>query len=81
MGDVYLALKRGLEAVHTFVLCLLPVALGSDWVGLERSTVLCRDPFNAGRRFILFLLADCNPLAMLKPKADSQAEDGANAQD
>jgi len=28
-------------------------------VGLERSTVLFRDPANAGRRFIPLLLADC----------------------
>ena len=36
-----------------------PAALGSDWVGLERSIVLFRDPSNAGRRFIPFLLAAC----------------------
>lgn len=35
------------------------VRLGSDWVGLERSTGLFRDPANAGRRFIPLLLADC----------------------
>ncbi len=29
------------------------------WVGLERSTVLFREPANAGRRFIPRLLADC----------------------
>jgi hypothetical protein len=41
------------------ILCLSPHALGSDWVGLERSTVLFRDPSNKGRRFIPLLLADC----------------------
>lgn len=41
------------------MLCLSPAALGSDWVGLERSTALFRDPSNAGRRFIPLLLADC----------------------
>jgi GTPase SAR1 family protein len=41
------------------VLCLSAAALGSDWVMLERSTVLFRDPANAGRRFIPLLLADC----------------------
>jgi hypothetical protein len=35
---------------------LSPAALGSDWVGLERSTGLFRDPANAGRRFIPLLL-------------------------
>ena len=42
---------------------LSPAALGSDWVGLERSTVgrgnlPFRDPANTGRRFIPLLLAD-----------------------
>ena len=57
--DIYLAIERGLEASRTLVLCLSPAALGSDWVTLERSTVLFRDPANAGRRFIPLLLADC----------------------
>ena len=53
--DIYLAIERGLEASRTLVFCLSPAALGSDWVGLERSTVLFRDPANAGRRFIPLL--------------------------
>jgi hypothetical protein len=57
--DIYLAIERGLEASRTLVLCLSPAALGSEWVGLERSTVLFRDPANAGRRFVPLLLADC----------------------
>jgi GTPase SAR1 family protein len=57
--DIYLAIERGLEASRTLLLCLSPAALGSDWVALERSTVLFRDPANAGRRFIPLLLADC----------------------
>jgi hypothetical protein len=57
--DIYLAIERGLEASHTLVLCLSPAALGSDWVWLERSTVLFRDPSNAGRRFIPLLLPAC----------------------
>ncbi len=57
--DIYLAIERGLEAARVQVLCLSPAALGSDWVMLERSTVLFRDPTNAGRRFIPLLLADC----------------------
>jgi WD40 repeat protein len=58
--DIYLAIERGLEAARVQVLCLSPAALGSDWVTLERSTVLFRDPSNAGRRFIPLLLADCD---------------------
>lgn len=57
--DIYLAIERGLEAARVQVLCLSPAALGSDWVALERSTVLFRDPSNAGRRFVPLLLADC----------------------
>lgn len=57
--DIYLAIERGLEAARAQVLCLSPAALGSEWVALERSTVLFRDPTNAGRRFIPLLLADC----------------------
>jgi len=47
--DIYLAIERGLEASRTLLLCLSPAALGSDWLGLERSTVLFRDPSNAKR--------------------------------
>ena len=48
--DIYLAVERGLEAARTLVLCLTPAALGTGWVGLECSTVLFRDPSNAGRQ-------------------------------
>jgi len=57
--DIDLAIERGLGAARRLVLCLSPAALSSDWVGLERSTVLFRDPSNTGRRFIPLLLADC----------------------
>src|SRR5436305_3280180 len=57
--DIYLAIERGLEAARVQVLCLSPTALGSEWVALERSTVIFRDPTNADRRFIPLLLADC----------------------
>ena len=59
-GDnISLAIERGLETSRVQVLCLSPAALASDWVALERSTGLSRDPSNAGRRFIPLLLADC----------------------
>jgi WD40 repeat protein len=57
--DIYLAIEHGLEEARVQVLCLSPEALGSDWVTLERSTVLFRDPSNAGRRFVPLLLANC----------------------
>jgi len=58
--DIYLAIERGLEAARVQVLCLSPAARGSRWVALERSTVLFRDPINAGRRFVPLLLAACD---------------------
>ncbi len=60
--DIYLAIERGLEASRTLVLCLSPAALGSDWVSLERSTMLFRDPANAGRRI--------HPLACANSRAN-----------
>ncbi|MGB9175866.1 MAG: TIR domain-containing protein, partial [Methanoregula sp.] len=57
--DIFLAIEGGLEASRVQVLCLSPAALGSDWVKLERSTVLFRDQTNADRRFVPLLLADC----------------------
>jgi WD40 repeat protein/GTPase SAR1 family protein len=57
--DIYLSVERGLEAARVQVLCLSPAALGSKWVELERSTVLFRDPSNAGRRFVPLLLEEC----------------------
>lgn len=58
--DIYLAIERGLQAARVQVLCLSPAALGSDWVAMERSTVLFRDPTNEGRRFIPLLLTTCD---------------------
>nr|VFJ91104.1 MAG: TIR domain-containing protein [Candidatus Kentron sp. LFY] len=57
--DIYLAIERGLEAARVQILCLSPAALGSDWVTLERNTVIFRDPANKHRRFVPLLLADC----------------------
>jgi tetratricopeptide (TPR) repeat protein len=57
--DIYLAIERGLESSRVLVLCLSRAAVGSEWVGLERSTVLFRDPSNTDRRFIPLLLEDC----------------------
>lgn len=58
--DIYLAIERGLESSRTLVLCMSPAAFGSNWVTLERSTVLFRDPGNDLRRFIPLLLATCD---------------------
>jgi WD40 repeat protein len=58
--DIYLAVERGLAESRVQLLCLSQAALDSNWVTMERNTVLFRDPCNAGRRFIPILLADCN---------------------
>ncbi|MBI2929375.1 MAG: toll/interleukin-1 receptor domain-containing protein [Verrucomicrobia bacterium] len=62
------------------MLCLSPAALGSDWVGLERSTVLFRDPANAGRRFIPLLLADCKlPDTLQRTTPPAKSPSAANS--
>jgi hypothetical protein len=72
--DIFLAIEHGLEASRVLVLCLSPAALGSDWVALERSTVLFRDPANRARRFVPLLLADCGA-AWPAPTFDEVAAD------
>ena len=57
--DIYLAIEGGLETSRTQLLFLSSSALGSDWVRLERSTALFRDPTNKERRFVPVLLEDC----------------------
>jgi len=57
--DIYLAIERGLQVSRTLVLCISDHALNSDWVALERSTALFRDPTNSERRFIPVMLTDC----------------------
>jgi exopolyphosphatase/pppGpp-phosphohydrolase len=55
-GDIIaLAVEEGLEQSRTLVLCLSAHALASDWVKLERSTAIHRDPANTARRFIPLL--------------------------
>ncbi len=59
-GDIIsLKVDEGLEQSRALLLCLSPAALASDWVSLERSTAIHRDPANTGRRLIPLLLADC----------------------
>ena len=57
--DIFHEIEAGLESSRVLVLCISPAAFGSDWVILERNTVLFRDPANKGRRFIPLLLSDC----------------------
>lgn len=60
-GDViFQKIESGLEAARSLVLAMSPHAFGSDWVGMERTTVMHRDPMNKERRFIPLLLEDCD---------------------
>jgi len=58
--DIYLSIEAGLNLSHSLALFISANALKSDWVDLERSTALFRDPKNSGRRFIPILLDNCN---------------------
>ena len=55
---ISLKVDEGLEQSRVLVLCISPNALASNWVALERSTAIHRDPSNEGRRFIPLLLSD-----------------------
>ncbi|HYV82100.1 MAG TPA: TIR domain-containing protein, partial [Pyrinomonadaceae bacterium] len=55
---ISLKVDEGLEQSCVLVLCVSPNALASNWVALERSTAIHRDPSNEGRRFIPLLLTD-----------------------
>lgn len=57
--DIYLSIEHGLEASRCLVLCMSSAAFRSDWIDLERSTVIFRDPSNRDRRFIPLLLDNC----------------------
>ncbi|MDX6382539.1 MAG: hypothetical protein QOK48_112 [Blastocatellia bacterium] len=60
-GDIIaLKVNEGLNQSRVLLLCISPNALASNWVALERSTAIHRDPSNKGRRFIPLLLADCD---------------------
>ncbi len=57
--DIYLTIEKGLEESRVLVLVMSPNTFRSDWVSLERSTSLFRDPANHQRHFVPLLLADC----------------------
>jgi hypothetical protein len=58
-GDLIpLAIERELERSRTLVLVMSKNAFTSEWMTLERQTVLFRDPTNQQRRFIPLRLDD-----------------------
>jgi WD40 repeat protein len=65
-GDMIgLKVEEGLQTSRT-LLVMSPNAFASDWVTLERHTVLFRDPTNKNRRFIPLLLEKTNIPDILK---------------
>lgn len=78
LGEIIsLKVEEGLEQSRVLVLCISPNALASDWVALERSTAVHRDPSNEGRRFIPLLLADCElPATLRRYKYVDYRDDG-----
>ncbi len=59
-GDMIgLKIEQGLEGSRTLVLVMSKHAFESDWVTLERHTLLFRDPTNRRRRFIPLLIDQC----------------------
>jgi small GTP-binding protein len=69
----------GLRHSRVLVLCVSRNALASDWVTLERTTAIHRDPANERRRFIPLLLESCELPDTLKlyKYVDFHAEDDA----
>jgi 2-polyprenyl-3-methyl-5-hydroxy-6-metoxy-1,4-benzoquinol methylase len=57
--DIYSTIEQGLEKSRCCIFCMSKAAFCSEWVQLERSTMLFRDPSNQQRRFIPLLLEDC----------------------
>jgi CheY-like chemotaxis protein len=59
-GDIIgQSIEEGLQNSRTLVLLMSKAAFASDWVALERHTLLFRDPTNRNRRFIPVLIEDC----------------------
>jgi len=59
-GDhIFLKVEEGLTLSRALVLFMTENAFDSDWVKMERGTVLFRDPVNRDRRFLPVLAADC----------------------
>ncbi|HKS41034.1 MAG TPA: TIR domain-containing protein [Blastocatellia bacterium] len=69
-GDMIgLKIEQGLEQSRTLILVMSANAFASEWVTLERHTVMFRDPTNQERRFIPLLLDNAEIKDMLKQYA------------
>ena len=58
--DIFIAIEQGLKVSRCLLLCMSRTAFNCDWVKLESSTALFRDPVNRTRRFVPLLLDDCH---------------------
>lgn len=59
-GDnICLEIEKGLEESKILILFISKKSMESNWVALERSTAIFRDPTNKNRRFIPLLIEDC----------------------
>jgi hypothetical protein len=54
-----LAIEEGLQSSRTLILLMSAASVGSEWVSVERHTILFRDPTNQQRRFIPVLIERC----------------------
>ena len=69
-GDsIPIKIEEGLQTSRVLLLCMSQNAIDSEWVTLERHTILFRDPTNKDRRFLPILLAECEIPDMLKQYA------------
>jgi AAA-like domain/TIR domain len=75
--DIVLAIERALRASRHILLVLSPEALASQWVALELSTSLYRDPSAAARTIIPILHTDCDiPLTIARLRyLDARSDD------
>ncbi len=58
-ADIILAIENGIKSSRHVILILTPHALSSEWVALETSLALSRDPHSADRTLIPVLREDC----------------------
>lgn len=69
-GDpISIKIEEGLELSRVLILCMSENAFDSDWVSLERHTILFRDPTNKDRRFVPLLIGDCEIPLLLRQYA------------
>lgn len=64
--DIFLKIEEGVESSRVLVALFSEASLRSDWVSMERSSALFRDPRNKDRRFIPVRIEDCELPSVLR---------------